>query len=380
MARPGKERRVRARTCGRGDGGGGNRARTGDLLAASQTLSQLSYTPTGGPAAGRRRAHSIASPCEARQRRATTRGRLFRTVLASSSRHRVGSPGRVPGLPARSRCARLAARLAVARRERPAAGAGTTPRASTRGDHGQGRTLRPARRRGPVAGALARARRLSHARRRRPAQVLLPRLLPVPLRRRPLGRPLPQLRPHRRRLRATNACAASTCCTRWAGTPSACRPRTTPSRWACTRTSPPSATSPTTTARWTSSASAFDWSREITSSLPDYYRWTQWFFLLMYERGLAYRSVGQQWWCPSCKTILANEQVEQGALLALRQRGDQEGSRAVVLPHHRLRPAAARRPRDDRLAREDQAHADQLDRAQRGRRGRLQGRRARRDR
>ena len=47
--------------------------------------------------------------------------------------------------------------------------------------------------------------------------------------------------------------------------------------------------------------------------LPDYYRWTQWFFLLMYERGLAYRSVGQQWWCPSCKTILANEQVEQGA-------------------------------------------------------------------
>ena len=48
---------------------------------------------------------------------------------------------------------------------------------------------------------------------------------------------------------------ASTCCTRWAGTPSACRPRTTPSRWACTRASPPSATSPTTSARWTSSAS-----------------------------------------------------------------------------------------------------------------------------
>ncbi len=57
---------------------------------------------------------------------------------------------------------------------------------------------------------------------------------------------------------------------------------------------------------------SFDWSREITSSLPDYYRWTQWFFLLMYERGLAYRGTGQQWWCPSCKTILANEQVEQG--------------------------------------------------------------------
>src|SRR5665647_2875418 len=57
---------------------------------------------------------------------------------------------------------------------------------------------------------------------------------------------------------------------------------------------------------------SFDWSREITSCFPDYYRWTQWFFLLLYERGLAYRSTGRQWWCPSCKTILANEQVEQG--------------------------------------------------------------------
>jgi len=57
---------------------------------------------------------------------------------------------------------------------------------------------------------------------------------------------------------------------------------------------------------------SFDWSREITSCNPDYYRWTQWFFLLMYERGLAYRGTGQQWWCPVDKTILANEQVEQG--------------------------------------------------------------------
>ena len=45
---------------------------------------------------------------------------------------------------------------------------------------------------------------------------------------------------------------------------------------------------------------------------PDYYRWTQWFFLLLYERGLAYRATGQQWWCPTDKTILANEQVENG--------------------------------------------------------------------
>ncbi|MBM4436826.1 MAG: leucine--tRNA ligase [Actinobacteria bacterium] len=53
---------------------------------------------------------------------------------------------------------------------------------------------------------------------------------------------------------------------------------------------------------------SFDWAREITSSSPDYYRWTQWFFLLLYERGLAYRATGLQWWCPICGA-LANEEV-----------------------------------------------------------------------
>ena len=57
---------------------------------------------------------------------------------------------------------------------------------------------------------------------------------------------------------------------------------------------------------------SYDWSREISSIDPGYYRWTQWLFLLLYKRGLAYRSIGSQWWCPVDKTILANEQVEQG--------------------------------------------------------------------
>ncbi|OIP26147.1 leucine--tRNA ligase [bacterium CG2_30_54_10] len=57
---------------------------------------------------------------------------------------------------------------------------------------------------------------------------------------------------------------------------------------------------------------SYDWSREINSTDPEYYRWTQWFFLLLYRRGLAYQAAGAQWWCPSCRTILANEQVEQG--------------------------------------------------------------------
>lgn len=57
---------------------------------------------------------------------------------------------------------------------------------------------------------------------------------------------------------------------------------------------------------------AYDWSREINSSSPDYYKWTQWFFLLLYRRGLAYRALGSQWWCEKCRTILANEQVVNG--------------------------------------------------------------------
>jgi leucyl-tRNA synthetase len=57
---------------------------------------------------------------------------------------------------------------------------------------------------------------------------------------------------------------------------------------------------------------AYDWKREINSSSPEYYRWTQWFFLLLYRRGLAYRATGSQWWCEKCRTILANEQVVNG--------------------------------------------------------------------
>jgi leucyl-tRNA synthetase len=55
---------------------------------------------------------------------------------------------------------------------------------------------------------------------------------------------------------------------------------------------------------------SYDWEREINSSMPDFYRWTQWFFLLLYRRGLVYRDVGRQWWCPGCRTVLADEQIE----------------------------------------------------------------------
>ncbi len=57
---------------------------------------------------------------------------------------------------------------------------------------------------------------------------------------------------------------------------------------------------------------AYDWTLEITTCEPEYYRWNQWFFLKMMERGLAYRKKALLNWCPECGTVLANEQVVDG--------------------------------------------------------------------
>jgi len=57
---------------------------------------------------------------------------------------------------------------------------------------------------------------------------------------------------------------------------------------------------------------AIDWTREINTSDPEYYKWTQWCFLQLFKKGLAYQKESYQWWCPVDQTVLANEQVENG--------------------------------------------------------------------
>ncbi|MDP4177969.1 MAG: class I tRNA ligase family protein, partial [Bacillota bacterium] len=56
----------------------------------------------------------------------------------------------------------------------------------------------------------------------------------------------------------------------------------------------------------------FNWDKEVITCVPEYYKWTQWIFLKLYEKGLAYRKKAPVNWCPSCNTVLANEQVQDG--------------------------------------------------------------------
>jgi leucyl-tRNA synthetase len=57
---------------------------------------------------------------------------------------------------------------------------------------------------------------------------------------------------------------------------------------------------------------SYDWRREVTTCLPEYYKWTQWVYLQLFKNGLAYKKHAAVNWCPSCATVLANEQVVEG--------------------------------------------------------------------
>ena len=111
---------------------------------------------------------------------------------------------------------------------------------------------------------------------------------------------------------ATSGCGASTCCTRWAGTPSGCPPRTRPSTTGCTPRCGRTRTSRTCAAQLRRMGISYDWDREVATCDPAYYKWEQLVFIRMFERGLAYRRARRVNWCPSCQTVLANEQVEAG--------------------------------------------------------------------
>ena len=80
----------------------------------------------------------------------------------------------------------------------------------------------------------------------------------------------------------------------------------------------------------------YDWTREIATCLPEYYRWNQWLFLRMLERGLAFRARRLLNWCASCGTVLANEQVHASRCWRC-DNGRPPGVRAVVSQDHRLR-------------------------------------------
>ena len=112
---------------------------------------------------------------------------------------------------------------------------------------------------------------------------------------------------------------------------------------------------------------AYDWSREVTTCLPDYYRWNQWFFLKLYEKGLAYRKKSKVNWCPKCATVLANEQVVDGCCwrhedTLVEQRELEQWFLRITNYADEL---LARSRQARRLAGKSAHHAAQLDRPQR---------------
>ena len=124
---------------------------------------------------------------------------------------------------------------------------------------------------------------------------------------------------------------------------------------------------------------AIDWSREVSTAEPEYYRWTQWLFLRFFERGLAYRRGGAGQVVPEGPDGARERAGDRRPLRAVRHRGGGAQPDAVVLQDHRLRRPAARRDGAARvLARARADDAAELDRPLGGRARHVHGRRERR--
>ncbi len=123
----------------------------------------------------------------------------------------------------------------------------------------------------------------------------------------------------------------------------------------------------------------YDWATEVTTCLPDYYRWNQWFFLRMYEKGLVYRKKSKVNWCRDCATVLANEQVVNGCCWRHEDTlVEQRDLEQWFLRITSYTPGTARWARQARwLAGKSAHHAAQLDWTQRGHGSRIRGRESR---
>ena len=108
------------------------------------------------------------------------------------------------------------------------------------------------------------------------------------------------------------ACRDITSFIRWAGMHSVFRQRTMQSRWVYIRQYPPQQILQISRRQINEIAAIYDWDMEVNTTDPNFYKWTQWIFVQMFKKGLAYEKEFPINWCPSCKTGLANEEVVNG--------------------------------------------------------------------